>query len=287
MSPLCSAEWLVAHLGAPDVVVADVRWQLGDRQAGRRAYAAGHIPGAHFVDLDTELSEPPGPGLAGRHPLPSPARLSGLLRRLAVGPSTRVIAYDDTGGAIAARLWWLLTTSGRATCQVLDGGLSAWRAAGGQLVGGPAPAPAPAPAVADADAAMVVPATSIVDRQQLAGLLGSSEVVLLDARNEERFAGHHEAVDARPGHVPGARNAPWAGNLCEQSGRFRSSSELRERFAALGVSAERPAICYCGSGVTACHDLLALQVAGFEGARLYPGSWSDWAADASLPAETG
>jgi thiosulfate/3-mercaptopyruvate sulfurtransferase len=275
-----SVPWLAAHLDDPGVVVCDVRWYLqGPR--GADAYAAGHLPRATFVDLDTELSSPKGPGRPGRHPLPSAAQLSALLARLGAGKDTVLVAYDDAGGGIAARLWWLLRYFGHGGGRVLDGGLQAWTAAGHPLETA-VRARRPAPPLALAPRPELV-----VDRARVAELASSPSAVVLDARAAERFEGKVETVDARPGHVPGARNAPFAENLVAPGGRFRTSEELRGRYASLGATSARTVVAYCGSGITACHDLLALSLIGRDDALLYEGSWSDWAADASLPAALG
>jgi thiosulfate/3-mercaptopyruvate sulfurtransferase len=279
-SPLVSVAWLADHLDDPGVVVADVRWYLqGSR--GADAYAAGHLPGAAFVDLDAELASPPGPGRPGRHPLPSADQISALLSRLGAGKSTLVVAYDDAGGGIAARLWWLLRWLGHGGGRVLDGGLQAWRAAGLPLETAVRARP-PAPPLALAPRPEMV-----VDKHRVTALARSPDALVLDARAAERFEGRSEPVDARPGHVPGARSAPFAENLVAPGGPFRSPEELAGRYGALGAAAAKTVAAYCGSGVTACHDLLALALAGREDALLYEGSWSDWAKDSSLPAALG
>lgn len=279
-SPLVSVPWLAAHLDDPGVVIADVRWYLqGPR--GADAYAAGHLPGAAFVDLDAELSSPPGPGRPGRHPLPTAEQVSALLSRLGAGRDTLVVAYDDAGGGIAARLWWLLRWIGHGGGRVLDGGLQAWTAAGHPLETAVRPR-RPAPPLALSPRPELV-----VDRARVAALAGKPGAVVLDARAAERFEGKLEPVDARPGHVPGARSAPFVENLVAPGGAFRSPAELARRYGALGATSAETVVAYCGSGVTACHDLLALALAGREDALLYEGSWSDWAKDPSLPAALG
>ncbi|HET9689800.1 MAG TPA: sulfurtransferase [Acidimicrobiales bacterium] len=266
-----------------DLVVADVRWYL-DGRSGAAAYTAGHVPGARFVDLDTELSASPGPG-TGRHPLPAPAAFLAAMAGHGVGPTTLVVAYDDAGGSTAARLWWMLRQLGRPAA-VLDGGIGAWVAAGGDLEAGP-PAPADRAARIDAGPAPADwPAgSSVATAEVLVAVAGGA--VLLDARSAARYRGDPGAPDPVAGHIPGARSAPWQGNLDPHTGRFLPPDALRARFQALGVGADTAVVATCGSGVTACHDLLALEVAGLRAGRLYPGSWSAWSADPARPVATG
>jgi thiosulfate/3-mercaptopyruvate sulfurtransferase len=279
-SPLVSAAWLAEHLDDPGVVVADVRWYLQGKR-GRDEYAKGHVPGAAFVDLDAELASRPGTGRPGRHPLPDAATFSALLSRLGAGLETVVVAYDDAGGSIAARLWWLLRYFGHAGGRVLDGGIQAWTKAGHPLETAVRSRPAAPPILLAPQPGMAV------GKREVRHILGRPDAVLLDARVAERFSGDLEPIDARPGHIPGARNAPHPGNLVVPGGPFRSAEELRARYAGLGVADGKKVVAYCGSGVTACHTLLALAVTGRDDALLYEGSWSDWAADRALPAETG
>jgi thiosulfate/3-mercaptopyruvate sulfurtransferase len=279
--PIVDAAWLAAHLDDPRVRVADVRWYLSGKR-GADEYARGHIPGAVFVDLDRDLAAPPGSG-PGRHPLPSAAAFAGVLARLGVERDTLIVAYDDAGGATAARLWWLLRWFGHGGGRVLDGGLGAWIAAGHPLsTEVPTPAPAAVLELSPGHARAVDKLE--VDRLRA---LKSPGVVLLDARAPERFEGRVEPIDARAGHIPGARSAPFADNLVSPGGVLRSAAELSERYRALGALEAETVVCYCGSGVTACHDLLALAIAGRDDAVLYEGSWSDWARDPSLPAAIG
>ena len=267
--PTVSSAWLRENLDKADVMVADVRWYLDDR-SGRDAYEAGHIPGAVFVDLDTDLAAAPS-FAGGRHPLPSPDDFAGAMSRLGISDTDRVVAYDDVGGAIAARMWWMLDLVG-VPAAVLDGGIGRWDSvlSTDTHVGGPGRFESRA-----------WPMDRIVSADQLDSLL--DEALVLDARDAERFA-QGSAIDPRPGHVPGARSAPFAGNLAD--GSMRSPSELRRRYEALGAGG-RPVIAYCGSGVTACHDLLALRRAGLSDGRLFVGSWSAWGADPDRPTETG
>jgi thiosulfate/3-mercaptopyruvate sulfurtransferase len=257
--PLVSGEWLAAHLH--EVQVVDVRWYL-DGRSGREAYRAGHLPGAVWLDLDRELSDP-ATVRDGRHPVPSPPRFAAALGAAGIGPGDPVVAYDDAGGSVAARLWWLLHVLGEPVA-VLDGGLDAWP---GELV---------------TDVAAIRPASRAVaewplDRFADADEVAATTATIYDARTAERYA-DGGPVDPRPGHVPGALSRPWAANL-GPDGRFRPAAELRARFAT------DDAVAYCGSGVTACHDLLAMELAGVARTRLYPGSWSQWGADPARPAE--
>lgn len=273
--PLVDADWLASALGDDDLIVADVRWYL-DGRPGRAAYEVGQIPGAVFVDLDRDLAASPHEG-PGRHPLPTPARFAAAMSSLGIGDGDRVLAYDDAGGSVAARLWWMLRATGHDAA-VLDGGLSAWPGPLEQGPGRRAPARFSAPPW---------PTQSVVDATVVNRARRSPSTVVLDARVPQRYRGELEPVDPRPGHVPGARNAPWAANLDPATGRFLPAEQLRERYRRLGVDGETDVIVYCGSGVTACHDLLALDLAGLGPGRLYEGSWSDWSSDPGLPAAVG
>jgi len=274
--PLVDAAWLAAHLHDPSVRVIDLRWYLAGKK-GAEEYALGHIPGAVFVDLQTALTPPVGPG---RHPIPSPAQFARAMRQAGVSTHSRVVVYDDAGGSVAARLWWLLRGYGHAKVHVLDGGYPAWLASGGA-------AETDAPTVPHGDFAVRRNTLPVVDCHGVDGAREEPRIVLLDARAPERFRGELEPVDARPGHIPGALNAPWADNL--EGGRFADPAALRARYRKLGVRDGAAVICYCGSGVTACHDVLALELAGFVGldVRVYEGSWSDWARDPDRPAALG
>jgi thiosulfate/3-mercaptopyruvate sulfurtransferase len=270
---LISAEELLA--GADGPVLLDVRWALGDAH-GREKYLAGHLPGAVFVDLETELADPPS-AADGRHPRPSLQRLQAVARRWGISSGDAVVAYDATAGTAAARAWWLLRWAGLPDVRLLDGGLDAWRRAGGPLETGdvlPEPGNVTLPGgrmpVLTMDEAAALPA---------------SGGVLLDARAGERYRGEVEPIDPRAGHVPGAVSAPTAENLAPD-GSFRPVAELRERFAAMGAVPGQAVGVYCGSGVTAAHEVAALAVAGIE-AALWPGSWSQWSADPDRPAATG
>jgi thiosulfate/3-mercaptopyruvate sulfurtransferase len=278
-SPLISAERL-AELAQGEVVVLDVRWRLGG-PPGRADYDTAHIPGAVFVDLDTELAGPPGPG--GRHPLPDPAALQAVLRRAGVRDGTPVVAYDDGNGAVAARAWWLLRWAGvpAERVAVLDGGWARWVADGRPTTAEPAhPAPG--------DVVVRPGAMPVLDADGAAELARSG--VLLDARAAPRYRGETEPVDPKAGHIPGARNLP-ATEIAGPDGHVRPPAELAERFAAQGAGEHTPVAAYCGSGVNAAALVLAAEHAGVrppgDPVALYPGSWSQWSADPSRPVATG
>jgi thiosulfate/3-mercaptopyruvate sulfurtransferase len=273
--PIVSVAWLADHLDHPGLRVADVRWAL-DGPPGRERYAAGHLPGAVFLDAEHGLSSP-GEG-PGRHPVPSREKLSRVLGEAGIGDAHVAVAYDDAGGSIAARLWWLYRHYGHGgRAAVLDGGIGAWTAAGLPLVDDSPNHPAATWTPGEAS-------DDLVDTATVHDLLGG-ETVLLDARAPERYRGETEPIDPRAGHIPGAASAPWADNL-GPDGRFLPPERLHARYAALG-SAGRPVVAYCGSSLTATHDLLALELAGIGGARLYEGSWSHWSSDPSRPAAVG
>ncbi len=266
--PLIAPEELHARLG--DFTVLDVRYRLGG-PPGPEEYAAGHVPGAAYVDLDADLAAPPGH--RGRHPLPDREVFVAAMRRAGVSAARPVVVYDDWSGHAAGRAWWLLRHYGHPAVRVLDGGWSAWVAAG-------LPASAEAPVVAAGDFDGDPGAMPVVSVDDLLDV-----DVLVDARAGERYRGETEPIDPVAGHVPGAVNVPTTENL-GPDGRFRSAEELRARYAAVGAVPGTDVAAYCGSGVTACHDLLAMEVAGIR-AALYPGSWSEWVADPARPVETG
>ena len=266
---LISADALLARIDDPDLRLADVRWWLSDPAKGRRDYEAGHLPGAVFVDLDTDLVAADGPG---RHPLPDPAAFLRRMEALGFDAASRIVAYDDAGGAIAARLWWMLDAITQVRIAVLDGGLAAWTAIGGPLT-------TEVPSYPAGRLAANASWTRTIDRETLAARLGS--VSLIDARAPERYRGDIEPVDAVPGHIPTAVSLPTAGNL-GPDGRFLAPEVLRARFEALGDEV----VSYCGSGVNACHNALAMRVAGLPDPLLYPGSYSDWAGT-GMPIATG
>jgi thiosulfate/3-mercaptopyruvate sulfurtransferase len=272
-SPLISAAELAAALAGPRPALLDVRWDLA---AGpqREEYERGHIPGAAFIDLDADLAAPPGAG--GRHPLPDPERFAAAMRAAGVSRERPVVAYDAGSGQSAARAWWLLRDHGHPHVAVLDGGLAAWRERGLPLEPGSA---ALGPGDFTADPGRM----PLLDARAAAELAGSG--VLIDARAPERFRGEREPVDPVAGRIPGAVNRPAGDNL-GPDGRFLRPEELREGFAALGASAGVAAGAYCGSGVSAAQQVLALELAGLP-AALYAGSWSDWITDSARPVATG
>jgi 3-mercaptopyruvate sulfurtransferase SseA len=273
VSVLVSAAELLAADRAHTVLL-DVRWALGNAH-GREDYLAAHLPGAVFVDLEDELADPAS-GAEGRHPLPSLQRLQSAARRWGINHGDAVVAYDATGGLAAARAWWLLRWGGLTDVRLLDGGLAAWgRAAGPVEAGAVVPEPG--------DVTLSGGGMPVLTIDEAAALPSSG--ILLDARSGERYRGEEEPVDPRAGHVPGAVSAPTTENLAAD-GTFRSAPVLRDRFATLGVQTGRTVGVYCGSGITAAHEVAALAAAGIE-AALWPGSWSQWAADPARPAATG
>jgi thiosulfate/3-mercaptopyruvate sulfurtransferase len=276
---LISPGELAPHLGDPQWVVFDCRHQLSDKAYGQRAYAEGHIPDARFADMDETLAGPVTPG-SGRHPLPDLEAFARWLGTQGVGDRTQVVAYDDNTGAMAARLWWMLRFVGHPDVAVLDGGWARWTREGQPADRG-TPVPRPARFTPHQHALQQV------SLDQLLRLYGRSSVLLVDARGAERFEGKSEPIDPVAGHIPGAVNHPFMGNL-DPDGKFLSPEELRKRLLATfeGIPPE-DTIHYCGSGVSACHNLLAMAAAGLPVGRLYVGSWSQWCADKGRPIETG
>jgi thiosulfate/3-mercaptopyruvate sulfurtransferase len=253
-----------------EVVLADVRWYL-DGRSGREAYDQGHLPGATFVDLDRWLSREGSPQ-EGRHPLPDPETFAEGMARLGIGDSDTVVAYDDAGGVIAARLVWMLRVTGHQAA-LLDGGMAAYR---GPLDRVTAPRPV----------AVFTPRRWPTERLADIDDAADPANTVLDARNRDRYRGEHDPVDPRPGHVPGARSLPCRENLDTQ-GRFLPAEQLRRRFEQVGVTDGASVVSYCGSGVTACHNLLALELVGLGHGRLYPGSWSQYSHASDRPVATG
>ena len=278
LSALVSTEILAQHLGDPDWVVLDCRHDLADPARGRAEYASSHIPGARFLHLDDDLSAPKT-GKNGRHPLPDPDALGRKLGRAGVDSRTQVVAYDAQGGMVAARLWWLLRWLGHWPVAVLDGGWNKWVAEGR-----PQSAEVPAPRAADFAGR---PDKRWVDAQFVGSHLNDDNVVLLDARAPDRYRGRNETLDPVGGRIPGARNRCFRDNL-DASGRFKPAAVLKGEFTAvLGDARPERVVHYCGSGVSACHNIFAMELAGLRGGRLYPGSWSEWCADTSRPVRSG
>lgn len=261
------------HEDLSDVALFDIRWELTDVTAGRKRYLEGHVPGAVFVDLEKDLTGVEGPG---RHPLPTPAQFAATLGRLGVGPYSDVVVYDDVGGGVAARMWWMLSAiSHRGTVRVLDGGWRAWVEAG---------YPTATEDVVPAGAVYPQPSQGfggVIRREEVAAMRSH---LLLDARSPERYRGEIEPVDPRAGHIPGAVSAPWQGNL-SPDGQFKDATALRRRFEAVGAD-RRPVVVSCGSGVNACHLALAMELAGLPRPQLYEGSFSDWSRS-DLPVVAG
>lgn len=260
-------------------VVIDCRFELADPLAGRNQYDAAHLPGARYAHLDEDLSSPVT-SASGRHPLPEAERFCRRLGEWGIGDQTRVAAYDDAGGALAARLWWLLRWVGHKQVAVLNGGYGGWVAAG-------LPTTDETPTVRSTTHSCQPDRGAWLSAEQIKQSLATGGFTLLDARAPERYQGDVEPIDPVAGHVPGAINAPFKENL-DASGRFLSSAELRNRFGAkLGDSSGEQVAHMCGSGVTACHNLLAMEVAGLPSGKLYAGSWSEWCRDKSRPVAIG
>ena len=275
-SPLTTAAALAERLDDPAVRIVDCRWYLGRPGEGRVAYDRGHIPNAIHLDVDGDLAADPDVG-PGRHPLPDVGEFVRRLETAGIGDEHFVVAYDDVGGWVAARLWWMLDDLGHERVSVLDGGWQAWLAAGGAVT-------TETPRYPPARLHVRHRWTRVIDQEALRSRLG--EVVLLDARGAARYRGETEPIDAYPGHIPTARSAPTAANLAT-SGTFLAAPELAARYAALGADGTAgEVVTSCGSGVSACHDALALRIAGLPAPLLYPGSYSDWSRN-GLPVATG
>jgi len=272
-------EGSTAGAGAPSWVVVDCRFNLQKPDAGWRAYREGHIPGAWYADLDCDLSAPRGP-VTGRHPLPDPEALRSFFGRLGITSATRVVAYDEAGGGLAVRLWWLLRWMGHQQVVLLDGGLAAWQKAGLAL----------SDAIPDARFERFAGTPGhmpVMDTPGISAALAANAILLLDMRAAERFLGRVEPIDTVAGHVPGALNVPFAGNL-DADQRFHSNEHLAQRYGPI-IQGRPPGeiVCMCGSGVTACHGVFALELAGVPGVALYPGSWSEWIRSPDRPVATG
>jgi thiosulfate/3-mercaptopyruvate sulfurtransferase len=274
---LISVEELAARLNDPAFVVFDCRHELTDPGFGERVYAESHLPGARFAHVDRDLSAPPN-GRNGRHPLPDVATFVRWLESMGVSNDSRVVGYDSAGGGYAARLWWMLRWLGHERVAVLDGGWNAWLEAGlptTQAV----PRPSRARFVAK-------PQPLAVDADYVLRHLNTPDVLVIDARSNDRYHGKNETIDPVAGHIPGARNRFFKDNL-DANGRFRAPEALRQDFLhTIGDTPVDRVVHQCGSGISACHNLLAMEIAGLKGSRLYPGSWSEWIADLSRPVAT-
>ena len=275
----------MAHLGAPQWVIVDCRYTLSEPLAGHNAFLSSRIPGACYADLEKDLSGPRSTDSvsSGRNPLPDPATFAQTLSRWGISPATQVVVYDDSFGSIAARLWWLLRVSGHRSVALLDGGWPVWKRKKGAIEDtqptSPTPVSSPYPVVVAKD--------RLVDAAFVESIRLDAAWALLDARPEERFTGERETVDPVAGHIPGSRHWTFEDNLAF-NGCFMSPEELREHYAAVIQQRKTENIVHtCGSGVTACHNILAMEHAGLEGSKLYAGSWSDWITDPSRPVARG
>jgi thiosulfate/3-mercaptopyruvate sulfurtransferase len=254
-------------------LVFDCRSSLADKSAGRQLYEAAHIPNARFADLEQDLSSTPGPG--GRHPLPAKDDFAASLRRWGVSNHSSIVCYDQNNGAFAARMWWMMRWLGHEDVAVLNGGLDAWQSASLPLTDEPTDIASPG---------SFQPGRALT-REVTAEELPSDNLILIDARDRPRFLGEVEPIDPIAGHIPGAICAPFSGNL--EEGRFRTPESLKARFESAGIARSANNVCYCGSGVTAAHNILAMLLAGYEEPALYPGSWSEWITDPHRPIATG
>jgi thiosulfate/3-mercaptopyruvate sulfurtransferase len=278
LTALVSTEILEQHLADPDWVVFDCRHDLAAPERGRAEYAQSHIPGARFFHLDDDLSAPKT-GRNGRHPLPDPDAFMERLGEAGVDSRKQVVAYDAQGGMVASRLWWMLRWLGHLPVAVLDGGWDRW-VAEGRPQSAEVPRPQPTRFTGR-------PRAIDVSAESVRTHLGDGATLLVDARAPDRYRGRNETIDPVGGRIPGAKNRYFRDNL-DASGRFKQPEALKAEFGALlGAASPEEVVSYCGSGVSACHNLLAMEVAGLRGARLYPGSWSEWSADPSRPIATG
>lgn len=288
MSLVVSTQWLSDHLDDPNVRVVDARWYLLDRDKGARDYANAHIPNAIFLHIDHDLSAPPLPdATTGRHPLPFADAFAETMARAGIsnapgGPgATHVVAYDDAGGGNAARVWWLLCYFGHENVSLLDGGLPQWLAEGRRVTSA-------IPNFPRGEFHATPNLKMVVTKADMLARTHDAHTLILDARAGERYKGETEPVDARAGHIPGAKNAPVGGNLRgAQDLRFQDADKLRERFDALGANDAHEIVAYCGSGVNAAQEILALELAGYKNVSLYAASFSEWSRDADLPVVTG
>lgn len=276
MSSIVSMQWVKEHMTHADVVLVDCRYELGHKGSGRSAYEAEHLPGAVYCDLEQDMSAPVG-SHGGRHPLPDERTFAARLGACGIGPSKRVVVYDDQGGAMACRFWWLLRYYGHRHVVVMDEGFTAWKQAGYEVTS----------EVRDVLPDVFTPQIQegwLVKHNEVLAKLGTKGTVLIDSRDPNRYAGREETIDPIAGHIPGAVNRFWREGL-DASGKWKSSLQQRERFADL--SEDKEIIVYCGSGVTACPNVLALKDAGYPSVKLYAGSWSDWISYASNPIAVG
>ena len=275
---IISTETLARHLDDPGFVVVDCRHNLADVDAGERAYRAAHLPGAVFMHLDRDLSGVKT-GSNGRHPLPEIGALVARLGRAGIDATRQVVAYDQSNGMFASRLWWLLRWLGHDAVAVLDGGVDRW-----QAEGRPQTSALPTPR---ATTFQPKPPTPVASADEIVHHLGDDALFVLDSRAAERYRGDVEPIDPVAGHIPGARNRPYTDNMTEH-GTFKPAAQLRSEYEALlGPTLPSAVVHQCGSGVTACHNVLAMSIAGLSGSRLYPGSWSEWVADPARPVARG
>ena len=261
MAPLVDTQWLGEQLHDEEIRVVDTRFYLAEPNRGLTEYRAGHIPGSRYLSLDDDLTGASGPG---RHPLPNPAEFATRLRELGIGDPHTVVIYDQNDASTAARLWWMLRALGHKSVVVLDGGWDAWAAESRS-------ATTEIPVWETAELSLASDWAGVIDKEEIAA--GAEQLFLIDSRAPERHRGEVEPIDRIAGHIPGSFNIPYQGNT-NDGGRFLSPDQLLERFAAVDTSAR--VVCYCGSGVTACNNILAMEIAGIAGAMLYPGSWSGW-----------
>ncbi len=274
---IVSTHWLYEHLTRDDIVIADCRFDLSDPIAGRAAYARDHIPGAVYFDLEEDLSGPVS-GRGGRHPLPAIDEFSSKLGERGIGPGTTVVCYDDQRGQMAARFWWLLRYVGHDDVVVLDGGYTAWKEAG-------LPTTADVPSPRPRSFVPRVRPEMVASMDDVRGIVDGAPGIVVDARAPERYWGEVEPLDPVAGHIPGAYNLPWMDNV-DENGYFKPAAELEQRFAQLKTDTE-PVVLHCGSGVSACVNLLAMEHVGLRGAKLYVGSWSEWCSVPGNPIAVG
>jgi thiosulfate/3-mercaptopyruvate sulfurtransferase len=281
MNVIVQPRWLLARMYEPDLVIVDCRFQLGDPDAGRNAYEQDHIPRALYADLEKDLSAPVAEH-GGRHPLPDSGAFAAFIGKLGIDRDTRVVTYDDQGGAFAARLWWLLKYHGHRQTYILDGGYSHWKKLGYPISNAKPPVIVPKTFIPDIQTDM------LADMDYVRQRLGDPRSILVDSREPRRYRGEEEPIDKKAGHIPGARNLFWKDSLNEE-GLWKTAEEQKQRFAAAGIDpdGDQEIIVYCGSGVTACPNVLALEQAGCRRVKLYAGSWSDWISYEDNPISTG